>query len=171
MQENVETSKIGIWMFVAAWVVGLGLLVAYFSGVLDRKYNPNQSPESIATQTGVEVVLKANRMGHYVLSGEINGEPVIFLLDTGATNVSVGAHLASRLNLQPGQRFTAQTANGTVTVAHTLISELKIGDITLYNVDANLNPGMKSNEVLLGMSALKHLEWTQRGNTLTLRTF
>ena len=52
----------------------------------------------------------------------------------------------------------------------TEINKLSIGQITLYNVDANINPGMQSGHVLLGMSALKQLEFTQRGNTLILRT-
>jgi aspartyl protease family protein len=64
-----------------------------------------------------------------------------------------------------------QTANGNLMVATTTIDELKIGDITLQNVEANLNPGMRSDKILLGMSALRHLEWSQRGDMLTLRTF
>jgi aspartyl protease family protein len=157
-------------MFIGAFVVGFILLVLYFSGVLERQYNPNQAPTSVLTASGVEVRLQQNAMGHYVTSGEINGQEVVFLLDTGATNVSVGAHLMQKLQLQPGRRYTAVTANGTVSVAQTNIAELKIGGITLQNVDANLNPGMQSDKILLGMSALKQLEWAQRGDTLTLRT-
>ncbi|MBT1451490.1 TIGR02281 family clan AA aspartic protease [Glaciecola sp. XM2] len=157
-------------MFIGAFVVGFALLVMYFSGMLDRQYNPNQAPSSVVTASGVEVRLKQNTMGHYVLNGEINGNTVTFLLDTGATNVSIGAHLAQQLGLQPGRRYLAQTANGTVSVAQTNIRELKIGEITLQNVDANLNPGMRSDKILLGMSALKQLEWAQRGDELTLRT-
>lgn len=150
--------------------MALILLIAFFSGMLDKQYNPNQSPLSIATPAGIQVQLKQNRMGHYVTSGEINGQQVTFLLDTGATNVSIGAHLGQQLGLLPGRRYSALTANGTISVAQTTINELKIGDITLYNVDANLNPGMRSDKILLGMSALKQLEWTQRGDTLTLKT-
>jgi aspartyl protease family protein len=170
-EDQANTSKMGIWMFIVAWIMGLGLLAAYFSGMLDKQYNPNQAPLSVSTQAGIQVELKQNVMGHYVTSGEINGQRVTFLLDTGATNVSVGARLGQQLGLQPGRRYTALTANGSITVAETNISELKIGDITLYNVDANLNPGMNSDKILLGMSALKQLEWSQRGNVLTLKTF
>jgi len=156
--------------FIFAWIAGAGLLVALFSGILERKENPNQRPNSVISEAGIEVSLLQNRMGHYVVNGEINGKSVTFLLDTGATNVSVGAHLGPELGLMPGQQFIALTANGRVTVAQTNISELKIGEITLSNVDASLNPGMKSDKILLGMSALKQLEWTQRGDVLTLRT-
>lgn len=169
--QSASSAKMGMWMFVAAWVMGLGLLGAYFSGMLDKRDNPNQDPLSFRTEAGVQVQLVQNRMGHYVTSGKINGQEVTFLLDTGATNVSIGASLGESLGLIPGRRYTAMTANGRVTVAQTNIKELKIGDITLYNVDANLNPGMASDKILLGMSALKQLEWTQRGEVLTLKTF
>ena len=45
------------------------------------------------------------------------------------------------------------------------------GDISLQNVRATINPGYKSNQILLGMSFLKHLEFSQRGDTLTLRQY
>jgi aspartyl protease family protein len=63
------------------------------------------------------------------------------------------------------------TANGQVTVIKTLIKELRIGSIVLYDVAANINPGMKSDEILLGMSALKRVEFSQRGKELTLREY
>lgn len=169
--QRSDTSAMGLWMFAIGFIMALGLLVAFFSGVLDRQYNPNQNPVSLSTPAGIEVALQQNAMGHYVTSGEINGQSVTFLLDTGATNVSIGARLGQQLGLQPGRRYTALTANGSITVAQTNIRELKIGEITLYNVDANLNPGMDSDKILLGMSALKQLEWTQRGDVLTLKTF
>lgn len=165
-----DSAKIGKWMFVAAWAVILLLLVAYFSGMLERRYNPNQTVVSSINGGIAEVQLLRNRMGHYVVDGMINGKPVTFLLDTGATVVTVGAHLANELGLQPGQRSQAQTANGIVTVANTRIDELVIGDIVLTNVDASLNPGMRTNQILLGMSALKYLELTQRGDLLIMKT-
>ena len=63
-----------------------------------------------------------------------------------------------------------RTANGSLRVAQTYINELKLGDIRLTNVRANLNPGMQDNEILLGMSALKQLEFTQRGDWLILKS-
>ena len=171
MRSNMKEvgDKYGKWMFFAAWVVLLGLLTLYFSGMLEKKYNPNQSPISIINGQFAEVVLLRNRMGHYVTSGKINNTPVTFLLDTGATNVVIPAHLGNQLNLTPGRRSQAQTANGIVTVADTNISELEISDIRLVNVSASLNPGMQGNEILLGMSVLKYLELTQRGDALILR--
>jgi len=95
---------------------------------------------------------------------------VTFLLDTGATDVVIPAQLAESAGLQPGQAMRAMTANGLVTVYSTTIPTLHLGDITLYDVRASINPGMQGDTVLLGMSALRQVEFTQRADTLTLRT-
>ena len=167
--DNHSEKKMGKWMLVFAWVAGLGLLTLIFDDQLSEQFNPNQNPQSTVSQVGTEVRLKRNRQGHYVTTGIINNEAVTFLLDTGATDVSVPYELANRLNLVPGQRQRVRTANGTVNVAQTNIRELAIGEIRLFNIEANLNPGMRGNEILLGMSALKQLEFTQKGEWLILR--
>jgi aspartyl protease family protein len=63
------------------------------------------------------------------------------------------------------------TANGTVKGYESWIEELRVGEIKLNNIDANINPGMTDNFILLGMSALKDLEFTQRDNKLTLKAY
>lgn len=165
MQQN----KLGKGMLVMAWIIGLGLLTLMFDDQLAEQLNPNAEPISSTVMGVQEVRLKQNRAGHYVTGGAINGQPVVFLLDTGATQVSVPMHLAEQLNLQKGRGSWVQTANGRVQVAQTTIQRLSIGDIQLVNVAAHLNPGFKDNEILLGMSALKQLEFTQKGDWLILR--
>jgi len=165
MQQN----KMGKGMLIIAWIIGLGLLTLLFDDQLAKQFNPNAEPISSSNLGVQEVRLKQNRAGHYVSSGAINGQPVVFLLDTGATHVSVPMHLAEQLNLQKGRASWVQTANGRVQVAQTSIQRLSIGDIQLDNVRANLNPGFKENKILLGMSALKQLEFTQKGEWLILR--
>ncbi len=113
--------------------------------------------------------MQQNRQGHYLTNGAINGEKVTFLLDTGATQVSIPAHIAEKLSLQAGGKSRVQTANGSITVYQTQINELRIGNIYLYNVAAHINPSMNANEILLGMSALKRVEFRQTGKQLILR--
>ena len=158
------------WMTVLAWVCGLGICVWAFSGLLERQNNPNQEVQSTRSGAQIEVQLKQNRQGHYVANGKINGETVTFLVDTGATSVSVPAHLANKLALRPIGRGIANTANGQVEIAFTLIDRLELGDIALSDIEANLNPGMRDDHILLGMSVLRQLEFTQRGEWLILRT-
>lgn len=162
--------RTGILMLTVSLLLGLLLLTWLFDGMLTRQANPNSRPETQMLADGVlELQLQRNRQGHYVVSGQINGAPATLLLDTGATDVVLSADLARRADLIPGAAMQAMTANGIVTVYNTRIPDLQIGDIRLYDVRASINPTMTGDMVLLGMSALQHVEFTQRGDTLTLR--
>ena len=165
-----SNSSAGKWMYILAWICVFGLITFALAELLEQQFNPNRSPDSQRVNGIIEVKLEQNRAGHYVTSGTINGKEVVFLVDTGATDVSIPAHLADYLGLIPGRKGYAQTANGVVNIAETSIDSISIGDIRLVNVDANLNPGMQGNQILLGMSFLRQLEFTQRGNALHLRT-
>lgn len=169
--EPVQTQKrMGVGMMVLAWLVLLGLLVLFFGDELERQVNPNRSIDTqLAADGSREVTLQRNRFGHYVTSGEINGSPVVFMLDTGATGVAVPAALAERLGLQRGRPFRTRTANGITTSYATLLDRVAVGDIALNDVEAAITPGLGGDQVLLGMSFLKHIEFTQRGDTLILR--
>ncbi|WP_295388489.1 TIGR02281 family clan AA aspartic protease [uncultured Thiodictyon sp.] len=163
-------ASLGRAMLIAAWVVGLALLAFFFKGVIERQTNPNPAPIAVAGQGGVaQVVLRRNRAGHYVAGGHINGEPVVFMLDTGATDVAVPLALARRLGLPLRPGGLSQTANGTVETWATRHS-VELGGLVARNLRASVLPAMAGDEVLLGMSYLKHLELIQRGDTLTLRT-
>ena len=153
-------------MALVASLLLLGLFYFYFENSLQARNHPNQQ---LQIAPGSELVLKRSRNGHYFFPGTINGQPVTFLLDTGATLVSVPAHLADELGLKPGARQQAITANGTITTRATRVDTLAFGPFDLRSVPASLNPGMGGDQVLLGMSVLKHLEFTQRGDTLILR--
>ena len=148
----------------------IGSMTFIFSWLLEKQHNPNQSNLVRVLETGDrEVVLRRNRSGHYVASGEINGETVRFFLDTGATHVSVPERIANELALQRGRSMIAQTAGGLVEVFSTRLDEVRLGHIVMENVPASINPGMVGEDILLGMSFLGHLEMLQRGDTLSLR--
>ena len=170
MDGHEETRRMGKHMLLLAWGVALAFLAYFFSGILDRQHNPNQAVESSINPAGMlEVQLLRNRMGHYVATGQINAEPVVFLVDTGATVVSVPARVAKRLGLEAGHPSYANTANGVIQTYTTRLETVGIGNIVLHDVSAHINPHMDSDEILLGMSFLKRLELVQQGNTLTLR--
>ncbi len=167
----MDTQRMGKGMWVVMWILVLGLLTMVFNNLLEAQRNPNASPQSLRNEAISEVLLKRNRYGHYVVTGAINNEPVEFLLDTGATDVSVPEGLANRLGLEKGARARFQTANGSVNGHMTKLDQVRLGDIELEGVRASINPGMSGSSVLLGMSFLKHLEFTQRGDTLILRQY
>ncbi len=155
-------------MALLTWIAVFAVFVLFFQDQINAKLNPNQAPESRQMGNQVEVKLKRNAAGHYVTSGLINNQPVVFLLDTGATNVSVPGHLASRLGLRSGAPQRVSTANGDRIVYQSNIDSLNIGNINLYNVAANLNDGMQGEHILLGMSALKQLNFVQKDGWLYL---
>lgn len=164
---DITFSKYFVWI---AWILAFGLLIFVFQDYLDQQWNPNTEPNYKLSANGkAEVKLQQNRQGHYLTTGAINETKVTFLLDTGATNVSIPAHIADKLALKRYTAHIAHTANGAVKVYATKIEQLRIGNIFLYDVAASINPGMKSDEILLGMSALKKVEFTQSGKQLTLR--
>jgi aspartyl protease family protein len=115
------------------------------------------------------VYLQRSRGGHYMLRGAINGVQADFILDTGATDVVIPEELAEAAGLVAGYAGQAMTANGLVTVYGTRIAELDLGAIRLQDVRASINPALHDGTVLLGMSALRQIEFHQRGDQLTLR--
>ncbi len=160
----------GIGMIAAAWVLVLGLLTALLGYWQESQYDPNGMLEGQTLRSGVrEVQLKQNREGHYVARGKINGAPVRFLLDTGATDVSIPSGLAGELGLERGPAQSVRTAAGIITTYATRLDRVSLGSIELRDLRAHINPHMRSGEVLLGMSFLKNLELVQQRGLLTLR--
>jgi aspartyl protease family protein len=116
------------------------------------------------------IVMTADNQGHFYATGSVNGAAVRFLVDTGATMVSLGASDARRIGLDfnRGQKGMTQTANGQTMVSKVKLDTVRIGDVTLHNVDALIH----QNEMpmaLLGMSFLNRMEMQRDGSTMTLR--
>ncbi len=164
--------RMGLTMQALAWLVFMALLGFFFNELLDEQHNPNQALETRYVEDGIrEVVLQRNRYGHYVTSGAINGQPVVFMLDTGATGIAIPEAVARRLALERGRAFRTQTANGVAISYATRLQRVSVGDIALDDVSAGIVPGLQTEEILLGMSFLKHIEFTQRGDQLILRQY
>jgi len=147
----------------------LGILTWFFSGQLEQRANPNRVVESERVGGGVQVSLRSDRQGHFVASGGINGRGVTFLVDTGATLVSIPEGLADEMGLVREATIGLQTAAGPVQGYLTRLDEVRLGDIVKRDVRAAINPG-RHDTVLLGMSFLRELELVQRQGELTLRT-
>jgi aspartyl protease family protein len=168
-QSSNSEHRIGSAMLVVACMLFLGLLTLFFDKLLQRQQEPNLDLPGYSADAPREVVLQRNRSGHYVAPGFINGQRVRFLLDTGATRVSIPESVASRLGLARGQAGRVRTANGTIVVYGTVLDRVTLGNLAMQGVRADINPHMQGDTVLLGMSFMKHLELVQRGDTMTLR--
>ena len=120
---------------------------------------------------GSSVVISPDAQGHYWVTATINGAASVrFLVDTGATMVSISADDARRAGIPylSGQKSLSQTASGIVQVYRVKLDTLKVGDITLYNVDAAVHAGGRLPIGLLGMSFLNRMEMKRDGAALTL---
>jgi len=119
---------------------------------------------------GVKVVLTADGAGHFVTTGTINGVTVRFLVDTGATMISLGVADARRIGIDTsqGERGMSQTANGVIPVVKVKLNSVRIGDVTLLNVDALVHQS-DLPIVLLGMNFLNRMEMQRDGSTMTLK--
>jgi len=164
-----KSPLIGKIMIIAAWLLLLALLTLFFNDRLEHQRNPNRNLGAVSGTDTASVQLQRNRYGHYVATGAINGQPVEFMLDTGATDVSIPVAIADKLNLKRGQPAVYQTANGPITAWRTTVSEIQLGPLRVGPVTASINPGDSTGAILLGMSFLRELDFSQQGNTLTLK--
>ena len=115
-------------------------------------------------------VLTADAAGHFYATGNINGTSVRFLVDTGASLVSLGASDARRIGIDAsrGQRGVTQTANGQAVVSRVKLDTVRVGEIVLNNVDAMVHQ-QDMPMALLGMSFLNRMEMQRNGETMTLK--
>jgi aspartyl protease family protein len=149
------------------WVAAIGLLGALY--LLFSMLDSGSSTVSTVDSSGAAmVVLEQDRNGHYEAEGQINGQPVIFLVDTGATDVSLPESAARALGLDFGPRVTVMTAAGPAGAWVTRLDEVTVGGIRRKNVRATITDG-EFNGILLGMSFLKHYSLQQHDGRLEIR--
>ncbi len=169
MSTQPPGKRAGRVLLVLAWGAGLFLATRFFGAWEQRQENPNAIVSSQQGDGFIEVQLQGNALGHFVATGQINGQAVQFMLDTGATDVAIPSAVAERLGLARGVPVTVSTANGRSEGYRTRLDSVRLGAIELRDVRALVAPGLDGEQVLLGMSALKKLEFTQRGGTMLLR--
>ncbi len=119
--------------------------------------------------SGSRIVLPAGSGGHYTGLATINGHSIPFVVDTGATNIAMGADMAAALGLDPktSTLSAAMTANGAVAVRMLTLNSVRVGDVTVYNVDAMVMP-QAMPAVLLGNSFLSHFQMHSESSSLVL---
>ena len=168
MEEEADPHRRSrLTMAALAWLVIAVGFFWFFAHWDQQQHNPN--PARVVDRQQGELVLKRNIAGHYVAAGEINGEAVTFLVDTGASQVALGQSLAKTLRLKQGMPLTLQTANGPVAGYQTRLDRVRIGPLEAREVRAVVTEGIRDDTVLLGMTFLKRVEFTQRGDTLVLK--
>jgi len=135
-------------------------------GALDSRVSArNKAPESRAVQ------IMRNNHGMYTTAGSINGQPVTFMVDTGATQVAMNAAAARRLGIDYrviGTPTAVTTASQVERAWSVILDSVKVGNILLRNIAGVVLEGPQPAQVLLGMSYLRRLEITNDGHLMTL---
>jgi aspartyl protease family protein len=132
------------------------------------------APASVGTgggsgATGREILIAAGPGGHFVTSGQINGKPVQFMVDTGATVVAMGRQEAERLGVdwKKGQPAMSHTAAGTVMSYAVSLTSVRIGDVEVFGVNAMVLPA-EMPFILLGNSFLNRFSMRRDSNVMKL---
>ncbi len=123
-----------------------------------------------ATSRDVTLRLRADRRGHFYTRGTIDGRPVQFVVDTGATTIALSSGEAERLGLswRRGEVILVSTANGKVEGRRIWLDSVRIDKIIVRNVEA-IVLDTELSIALLGMSFLGQLDMRTEGSTLVLR--
>ncbi|MET3381437.1 MULTISPECIES: TIGR02281 family clan AA aspartic protease [Variovorax] len=118
---------------------------------------------------GNRVVLSADSRGHFMTQGAINGRPVTFMLDTGATSIALSADDAQRIGLDysKGQRVMMNTANGTTSGYKLRLQSVRVGDVEVYDIDAIVSP-QAMPFVLLGNSFINRFSMRRDADQMVL---
>lgn len=117
------------------------------------------------------VLLAGDARGHFMTTAVVNGLSIQFMVDTGATAVTISSDDARRANVKysPADRGVMQTANGLVSAYKVKFDTVRIGDITLNNVDGIVVEGNALGRYgLLGMSFLSRTEMRREGDQMML---
>lgn len=148
----------GTFLHAGIWL-GLGLLLYVF---FLRQEAP---PAQVVGADHIEI--SRARDGHFHIDGSIQGAPVRFLIDTGASTVSISQELAARIGLGCDISTTFRTANGSVQGCSSRVTELEFGPFRISNASVAILPNLTS-EPLLGMNALRQVRMEQEADKLRL---
>jgi aspartyl protease family protein len=141
----------------------------------------DDEPQTLGLNQGISSAFKkrdtnkhtiyANSVGMFHVDGLINGKMTRFVLDTGATFVSISQDEADKLGLsyRSGPKMNLLTASGEVQAWNIRLGSVKVGSIRVPQVAAVVLPGSKPDTALLGMSFLKHLKMQRNGAAMVLQ--
>jgi len=147
------------------WPAGVLALVGIVFFAADRL---TRTPTVVQSVPGGEISVPAARDGHYYLDGAINGTPLKFMIDTGATYVSVGADFARRARLPKGVAGYFSTANGAVEGEIVKDQVVEAEGFRVSGLSVAVTP-LDGKQGLLGQNFLKRFEVAQSRGVMTLR--
>jgi aspartyl protease family protein len=160
-----------------AWIAIFAALFAIFSFRFEFKAVWERVKADISGTAGQsvrgdEITIRRQDDGHYWLQLDVNGKPVPFMIDSGATTTAVNANTARETGIEvdtTGYPVFLNTANGSVAAQRGIIQSLKIGTRELGQHDVVVSESFGDTNVL-GMNFLDSMQsWKVEGNVMTLK--
>ena len=157
--------RAGAFIIAASWLAVAALL--YF--VFDHfEQNRKASLKPYASSTG-DLVIPRQREGHFHVEGEVNRQPVTFLVDTGASHVSISQALAEQAQLPAGQKITLSTANGQLPGELVRGVPVRAGHLVLNDATITVGlSGLRPEQALLGQAFLRNFDVEIRRDDMVL---
>lgn len=154
-------------------ITALVLWSALFGGMylyFDARMQPQVATVTSLDAARGEVVIQRSRDGHYYVGGSINGLPVTFMVDTGASTVVVSATLAEKIGMAKGMPTPFKTAGGTVLGATVSDQTVVAGGLQLKGLSVGVVGQMDQRDyALLGQNFLRYIDVIQSGDQMVLR--
>jgi aspartyl protease family protein len=135
---------------------------------LGREYS-----EGFSAPSKQQISIARGLGGHYWVAGSVDGHPMQFLVDTGATSLAINEQHAKRLGLDyrvKGRPMLASTASGTAKGWKLSVDRVKVGSLEVLGVDTVVLEGDAPTEALLGMSFLSRVRWREEQGVLVLES-
>jgi len=145
-------SRAGMGMTVIAWIIFLAMMFGLFDYLVEQRNNPNQNIVTTVDGRQKEIVLQRNAYGHYVSNGTINGNSVVFLLDTRTSDIAIPASVAEEIGLHKGREVMIKTANGNARAYRTRLESVAIGEIELYDLNATILTNITGREDMIELA-------------------
>ena len=159
---NIEVMNKAVFRIEDGAISNSGLKIS----LTEKQSEMNLSSSTSSSLSNSFLSIPMSRDGHFYISAEGNGFPIVFLIDSGATNVSFPAHYMKNMNVQRCIPVTTNTANGVAKGCRTTINQLRMGPYTINNVNAVFME--KLNTPLLGMNVLNKLSMYHVDDVLQL---
>lgn len=157
-----ESRQLGAAFLVVGWIAAIAIVALLLNNTLFATKKPSISE----SDAGKQISIYRDYDSHFRIKGAINGIPVTFLIDTGATSLAISEELATKAHLEQQAPLVTETANGEARGYFTKIDKLDIGGVEVNNVSAVIIPGL--DVALLGMNVLSKFSIQQTNDTLTL---
>ncbi len=152
----------GLISVLIIWITVFVIVYLYFETRLDSKV-----VVANASLEHGEVLIPRSRDGHYYVQGAINGYPVKFLVDTGASVVSISKEIAQRANLPTGRSANFTTAAGIIKGEMVYDQTIDVGGIIVGGLQVSV--GLHGDVALLGQNFLRKIDVIQTNDRMILR--